>query len=35
MDRPGTINKAAMRDFDETGLTVPPAIAPTAIKPLR
>jgi putative transcriptional regulator len=31
----GAINKATMRDFDESCLTVPPVIAPAAIKQLR
>jgi putative transcriptional regulator len=35
MERAGTIDKATMRDFDETCLTVTPAIAPTEIKRLR
>jgi putative transcriptional regulator len=35
MDRAGTINKATMRDFDETCLTAAPAMAPSAIKRLR
>ena len=35
MERSGTIDKATMRDFDETCLTVTPAIAPAAIKQLR
>ncbi|OYU14042.1 MAG: transcriptional regulator [Alphaproteobacteria bacterium PA4] len=35
MYRAGTIDKATMRNFDESCLTVPPAIAPAAIKQLR
>ena len=35
MYRAGTINKATMRDFDETCLAVTPAITPAAIKQLR
>jgi putative transcriptional regulator len=35
MDRAGTIDKATMRDFDETCLAATPAIAPAAIKQLR
>ncbi len=35
MYRVGTIDKATMREFDETCLTVPPAIAPAEIKRLR
>jgi putative transcriptional regulator len=35
MERAGTIDKATMRDFDETCLTATPAIAPAAIKQLR
>ena len=35
MARAGTIDKATMRDFDETCLTITPAIAPAAIKQLR
>jgi len=35
MDRAGTIDKATMRDFDETCLSVTPPIAPAAIKQLR
>ena len=31
----GTIDKATMRDFDETCLVITPAIAPAAIKQLR
>ncbi len=31
----GAIDKATMRDFDETCLTVTPAIAPAQIKQLR
>lgn len=35
MDRAGTIDKATMRDFDETCLAITPAITPAAIKQLR
>jgi putative transcriptional regulator len=35
MLRVGTIDKATMRRFDETCLTVPPAIEPAQIKQLR
>jgi len=35
MQRAGTIDKATMRDFDETCLTVPPMIEPAQIKQLR
>ena len=35
MYRVGTIDKATMRDFDETCLAITPAIAPAAIKQLR
>ena len=35
MERAGTIDKATMRDFDETCLAITPAIAPAAIKQLR
>ena len=35
MLRAGTIDKATMRHFDETCLTVPPVIAPADIKLLR
>ena len=35
MARAGTIDKATMRDFDETCLSVTPPIAPAAIKQLR
>lgn len=35
MARAGTIDKATMRDFDETCLAITPAIAPAAIKQLR
>jgi putative transcriptional regulator len=35
MERAGTIDKATMRDFDETCLAVTPAIAPAEIKQLR
>jgi len=35
MERAGTIDKATMRDFDETCLSVTPPIAPAAIKQLR
>jgi putative transcriptional regulator len=35
MLRAGTIGKATMRHFDETCLTVPPALDPAAIKRLR
>ena len=35
MERAGTIDKATMRDFDETCLTITPPIAPAAIKQLR
>ena len=35
MNRTGTIDKATMRDFDETCLSVTPSIAPAAIKQLR
>ena len=35
MYRAGTIDKATMRDFDETCLAVTPAFAPAAIKQLR
>lgn len=35
MFRAGTINKATMRHFDETCLTVPTAFAPADIKHLR
>lgn len=31
----GTIDKATMREFDESCLTVPPVIAPADIKQLR
>ena len=33
--RVGAIDKATMRDFDETCLAITPAIAPAAIKQLR
>jgi putative transcriptional regulator len=35
MHRAGAIDKATMRDFDETCLTVPPMIEPAQIKRLR
>jgi putative transcriptional regulator len=35
MHRAGTIDKATMRDFDATCLTVPPMIEPAQIKHLR
>ena len=35
MYRAGTIDKATMRDFDESCLAVPPVIAPAEIKQLR
>lgn len=35
MYRAGTIDKATMRDFDETCLAVTPSIAPAQIKQLR
>lgn len=35
MHRAGTIDKATMRDFDATCLTVPPMIEPAQIKQLR
>jgi len=35
MKRVGTIDKATMRDFDETCLAVTPKIAPKAIKRIR
>lgn len=35
MFKVGAIDKATMRDFDETCLTVTPAIAPAEIKQLR
>jgi len=35
MERAATIDKATMRDFDKTCLTVTPAIAPAPIKHLR
>ncbi|KKI21532.1 helix-turn-helix domain-containing protein (plasmid) [Sphingomonas panni] len=35
MYRVGTIDKATMRDFDESCLAVPPVIAPADIKQLR
>lgn len=35
MYRVGTIDKATMRDFDESCLAVPPIIAPADIKQLR
>jgi len=35
MERADTIDKATMRDFDETCLAITPAIAPAAIKQLR
>ncbi|WP_421932315.1 helix-turn-helix domain-containing protein [Phenylobacterium sp.] len=35
MFRAGTIDKATMRDFDATCLTVPPMIEPAQIKLLR
>ena len=35
MNRVGTVDKATMRDFDETCLTVTPVIAPAEIKRLR
>jgi putative transcriptional regulator len=35
MHRAGTIDKATMRDFDATCLTVPPMIDPAQIKQLR
>lgn len=35
MYRAGTIDKATMRDFDATCLTVPPMIEPKQIKQLR
>src|ERR1700730_4378579 len=35
MNRAGTIDKATMRDFDATCLTVPPMIEPRQIKQLR
>jgi putative transcriptional regulator len=35
MYRAGTIDKATMRDFDETCLAVTPPIAPAEIKQLR
>jgi putative transcriptional regulator len=35
MYRAGTINKATMRDFDQSCLAAPPLIAPAEIKQLR
>lgn len=35
MFKVGAIDKATMRDFDESCLTVPPVIAPAEIKQLR
>ena len=35
MERVGTIDKATLRDFDETCLAITPTIAPAAIKQLR
>lgn len=35
MSRAGTIDRATMRDFDETYLAVTPPIAPAEIKQLR
>ncbi len=35
MFRAGTIDKATMRQFDESCLTVPPSIEPAQIKQLR
>jgi|GEM_PF-83492 putative transcriptional regulator len=35
MDRAGTIDKATLRDFDETCLAVTPPMAPAEIKQLR
>ena len=35
MERAGTIDKATMRDFDESCLAITPAIAPAAIKQRR
>jgi putative transcriptional regulator len=35
MERAGTIDKATLRDFDETCLAVTPVIAPGEIKRLR
>ena len=35
LHRAGTIDKATMRDFDETCLAITPAITPAAIKQLR
>lgn len=35
MYRAGTVDKATMRDFDESCLAVPPMIAPAQIKQLR
>ena len=35
MYRAGTIDKTTMRDFDETCLTITPAIAPAEIRQLR
>ena len=35
MERAGTINKATMRDFDETCMAITPTITPAAIKQLR
>jgi putative transcriptional regulator len=35
MERADTIDKATMRNFDETCLAITPAIAPAAIKQLR
>ena len=35
MERAGTIDKATMRDFDETCLAITPVITPAAIKQLR
>jgi putative transcriptional regulator len=35
MYRAGTIDKATMREFDESCLVVPPAIKPAQIKQLR
>ncbi|WP_293678501.1 DNA-binding transcriptional regulator [uncultured Phenylobacterium sp.] len=35
MERAGTLEKATMRDFDQTCLAITPAIGPAAIKQLR
>ena len=35
MERAGTIDKATLRDFDETCLAITPTITPAAIKQIR